>query len=1056
MIYTEEELKKCAGYADFVKGYEYFRYGYVKEIAIKTENNGLLIFSSKVAGSYGNFYKQTIQLSKTFGQITLYGNCSCPVGHNCKHIVAACLQQLHIPKKLDEKQQIQQWIHNVKQAIAPISQELPQESESFIIYRLFNDKSLYSPSDISFYKTKRGKGGKINKGNQISENNFLFNGNYDNILDEDDWIIGGLCKKLYSRRVGSIRISGVDGYRLLKKLVDSQRCFFDSSDTVLTLSSQKFDLSFQWVSQDLEHSMLMSNLNEHQVIVPTSPKMLLDEHNGLFYEMDTTLGSDVLTLLFKAPVSKNDHLVDIYEALHAIAPIPAPLGYSVQTLECMPVPHIRLGRQASHNSIHLSMRYGAYSVECAHKREHEYVTVSEGKLAIIRNAPHEEKCILELNAFGFDRAVVADKLYFLTDNNSQYSLGVWNDFLTLHIPHLQEAGWIVEFDDDFALSFASVESIEMESEEKNDWFSLSFDIKFGGVARPLVPLLASIIREFDHFDSLPAKLNLEIEENRYVTIDTAEMESVLKTIFELFDKADGDGKITLGAYESHLVGDLDEHIVWKGSKELLELSQKLKDFTTIQRVSPPASFQGALREYQQEGLDWLGFLHSFKFGGILADDMGLGKTIQTLCHLSRLKEIGALSAPSLIVMPTSLIANWRNEAVRFSPNLSVLILHGSQRSEFYNEIPLYDLVLTTYPLIARDIEQLENIQFEYVILDEAQRIKNPRTSMSQSIKMLKANHRLALSGTPIENHLGELWSIFGFLMPGFLGNQSFFREAYQNPIEKERDKATQERLNRRIKPFMLRRTKELVALELPPKTEIIKYTQFDTKQAKLYESIRVTMEKKVQDAIASKGLGKSHITILDALLKLRQVCCDPSLLSIVEGKKVKESAKLELLMDLLGELILEGRKVLIFSQFTSMLSIIETKLKEEEITYVKLTGETKKREEVIDEFSAGKVDVFLISLKAGGVGLNLVEADTVIHYDPWWNPAVENQATDRAYRIGQTKAVFVYKLIVENSIEQKILELQKKKYALQNTIYDGESEEGIQFKGDELIELLSC
>jgi SNF2 family DNA or RNA helicase len=406
-------------------------------------------------------------------------------------------------------------------------------------------------------------------------------------------------------------------------------------------------------------------------------------------------------------------------------------------------------------------------------------------------------------------------------------------------------------------------------------------------------------------------------------------------------------------------------------------------------------------------------------------------------------------------MPTSLIANWRNEANRFTPNLSVLILHGSDRSVLFEKIEEYDLILTTYPLIVRDSEVLGVKKFAYIILDEAQKIKNPKTQMAISIKGLSCDHRLALSGTPIENHLGELWSIFSFLMPGFLGNLSFFREFYQNPIEKERDMKRQEQFNRRIKPFMLRRTKEAVVLELPAKSEIIKYTQFEPKQAKLYESIRVTMEEKVREAINAKGLGKSHITILDALLKLRQVCCDPSLLSLEEAKKVKESAKLELLMDLLDELLQEGRKILLFSQFTSMLKIIEDRLVANSISFTKLTGETKKREEAIERFTRGEADVFLISLKAGGVGLNLTEADTVIHYDPWWNPAVENQATDRAHRIGQTKAVFVYKLIVENSIEQKILELQKRKQAIQNTIYEGEHEdENVGFKGEELIELL--
>jgi len=326
--------------------------------------------------------------------------------------------------------------------------------------------------------------------------------------------------------------------------------------------------------------------------------------------------------------------------------------------------------------------------------------------------------------------------------------------------------------------------------------------------------------------------------------------------------------------------------------------------------------------------------------------------------------------------------------------------------------------------------------------------------MALAIKSFSASHRLALSGTPIENHLGELWSIFDFLMPGFLENLSFFRELYQNPIEKENDINRRELLNRKVAPFILRRTKEEVVLELPKKTEIVKKAVFDKKQAALYENIRITMEKKVREAIQQKGVAKSHIIILDALLKLRQVCCHPKLLKLESAQKVTESAKLELFIELVEELQTEGRKVLVFSQFTSMLHILEEEIKKRKYSYTKLTGATRKREEVIEKFTSGKADIFLISLKAGGVGLNLVAADTVIHYDPWWNPAVENQATDRAYRIGQDKPVFVYKLIVENTIEEQILKLQEKKKHLQESIYREKEGKEERFSGEELVALL--
>lgn len=360
-------------------------------------------------------------------------------------------------------------------------------------------------------------------------------------------------------------------------------------------------------------------------------------------------------------------------------------------------------------------------------------------------------------------------------------------------------------------------------------------------------------------------------------------------------------------------------------------------------------------------------------------------------------------------------------------------------------------MITTYSLIVRDAIFQEKA-FSYVILDEAQKIKNPKTKMAITIKELKSDHTLALSETPIENHLGELWSLFSFLMPGFLGTQNYFNTVYKNPIEKENSLSAKERLLKRVSPFLLRRTKESVLSELPPKTEIIKYTQFDDKQAKLYESVRISMDQKIRDAIAKNGLNRSHITILDALLKLRQICCDPALLGLKEAKNVKESAKMTLIFELLEELLEENRKILLFSQFTSMLSIIEEELNKRNITYVKLTGQTRKREEAIEKFTKDeKCSVFLISLKAGGVGLNLTEADTVIHCDPWWNPSVENQATDRAHRIGQDKKVFVYKLIVENSIEEKILSLQEKKAGLQSALY---SDKEKSVSSEELLGLL--
>jgi SNF2 family DNA or RNA helicase len=453
---------------------------------------------------------------------------------------------------------------------------------------------------------------------------------------------------------------------------------------------------------------------------------------------------------------------------------------------------------------------------------------------------------------------------------------------------------------------------------------------------------------------------------------------------------------------------------------------------------------------------WLQFLRSAGLGGVLADDMGLGKTVQTLAHLALDQAAGRLDRPALLVCPTSLIPNWTREAARFAPGLRVLPLHGKQRKERFGEIAAHDLVLTTYPLLARDQAVLTAQTWHGVILDEAQAIRNPKAETSRIASRLEAGQRLCLTGTPLQNHLGELWALFDFLAPGFLGAENSFRKLYRTPIEKHGDKVRQEALRRRVRPFLLRRSKEEVARDLPPKTEIVEAVDMEAGQRAIYEGIRLAMHAKVKAAIASRGLARSGIVILDALLKLRQACCDPRLVKVPAAQKAKAgSAKLDRLLELLGVLIGEGRRVLVFSQFTSMLALIETRLNAAEIPYLLLTGATKDRETPVRQFQAGEFPVFLISLKAGGVGLNLTAADTVIHYDPWWNPAAEDQATDRAHRIGQDKPVFVHRLVAIKSIEEKMEVLKERKRALVATVLGGEEGGALRLTEADVEELFA-
>ncbi|MEA3553527.1 MAG: DEAD/DEAH box helicase [Campylobacterota bacterium] len=1071
MELTQIDVKNAVHLSDFMKGFDYYKSNKVLKVNNQESGRFSQTLIGVVQGSGYKVYNQTIKLSKsTSSGITISGYCSCPVGYNCKHVVAVCLSYQSQNNKgvisHESHNSLKNWLDKLEKTYIiknDTSYDFKNSSETFLAYRLFYNNS-HIEDDLQFFKSKILKSGMINKGSQLDRYR-VFSGSYSEIKDDKfDDIIISLYHSLFraNNSSNSLNIKGDIGYILIKKLIKTNRCYYNDSQAPIKFKEDVLDAKFDFEIEKGKY-ILKSNLNKKRyVFFDTTPSLVLDTTLNCIqkFSMDVKKYKNIL----KAPkIDKND-IGEVFTTIEKVIPninITTPKEIKTKVIDKKPIPQIHLlytkdDDEKLYNSIKIDFLYNNKVMKYYPQNENISYYEKNTKIDIKRDLKFENDCYEKLQQFGFLVEIIDDDIVVqLKQNNKQEQLKLWKQFLTYDLDILKNENWNIIYDEQFDMKFELESSIVVNSDEVNDWFSLSFDFEFDGKLQPIAPLVANIISEFDSFENLPDTLNLEVSENHFVEVQTNHIQPIVKTIIELMDKKEKDDTIKVSPFDAHLIDDLDEDIKWIGNKDILELSKKLKNFKKIKKVTPPSCLNATLRGYQQDGLNWLNFLYEFKFGGILADDMGLGKTIQTLTHLSRLKEDGKLTNPSLIVMPTSLIANWKNEAKKFTPNLSVLPLQGNDRSQYYDDIKNNDLILTTYPLIVRDKEIFDSYDFCYIILDEAQKIKNPKTKMTMAIKTFNCDYRLALSGTPIENHLGELWSIFSFLMPGFLDTQSFFRNYYQTPIEKENNIERQKLLNKRVKPFMIRRTKELVAKELPKKSEIIKYTQFDNKQSKLYESIRVTMEKKVREVVSKKGIGSSHITILDALLKLRQVCCDPSLVKIDEAKKVQESAKLELLLDLLDELVKEDRKILIFSQFTSMLSIIENEIIKAEIKYTKLTGSTTKREDAIEKFTKGDAQIFLISLKAGGVGLNLVEADTVIHYDPWWNPAVENQATDRAYRIGQKNAVFVYKLVVENTIEEKILELQKKKQALQDGIYDeNKQQKDIKFSGDELMDLL--
>ena len=587
---------------------------------------------------------------------------------------------------------------------------------------------------------------------------------------------------------------------------------------------------------------------------------------------------------------------------------------------------------------------------------------------------------------------------------------------------------------------------------QRQWFDVEMGVSIDNQKVNILPLLVELvqsqlamhsIQELNQFpdDKL---FSLKLPNQKTLDIPMRRLRRILGILTELYedDSLSGNHKIRvsrLRALQFNNFEDIVEtkNIHWQGELTPHDLSLKFESFLHEKTIVIPKNFNGELRPYQEQGVRWLQFLGEMGFGGILADDMGLGKTVQVLAYLLLQKHVKN-ALPSLIVAPTSLVMNWKREAERFTPDLKVLVLHGHFRRDNFKNIRRYDIVITTYSLLIRDEAFLVEHDFQVLILDEAQYIKNSQSKSGHIARKLKAVQRLCLTGTPMENHLGELWVLFHFLLPGLLGERKQFYKLFRTPIEKNHDLDRGLYLRQRISPFFLRRTKKEVLTELPDKVEMVRPIILTDSQRELYENIRIALHEKVLSAVRERGFARSQIYILDALLKLRQVCCDPRLLKLENTEfDLADSAKLQLLMDLLPTLIEQGRRILLFSQFTQMISLIEQACKKQGIDYVKLTGKTDNRDEVIQEFQSGKIPLFLISLKAGGVGLNLTQADTVIHYDPWWNPAVENQATDRAHRIGQDKTVFVYKLITSGTIEEKILALQQEKQALLTAMLSG-------------------
>ena len=630
--------------------------------------------------------------------------------------------------------------------------------------------------------------------------------------------------------------------------------------------------------------------------------------------------------------------------------------------------------------------------------------------------------------------------YALEDEELIYS------FLQDGIDELKKIGSVYASESFKAIKIQEPKSFSVGIRLKNDWLSLNFDdLEFS--AAEYKKILASYRQNKKYF---------RLKDGSFINLKNDYVEKLASFMDDLSidERQLDETEILIPKYRALYLDQLMKVSPTLSIKRDTSFDALVEEFHHVEDAEfcIPPSLAKTLRHYQETGYRWLKTLSKYQMGGILADDMGLGKTLQVISVLVSEQEKG--TKPALIVAPSSLVYNWEREIHKFAPTLKTIIVQGTPkvREQLIEQGANVDVVITSYDLIRRDISHYENQRFRYCILDEAHYIKNHSTLSSKAVKKIKAEIRFALTGTPIENSLSDLWSIFDFILPGYFGTYTQFKKKYEAPVMKNQNLNLLSRIHQQVAPFILRRLKKDVLKELPEKIETSLYCEMDKTQKDLYYAMVYEMKEEMNSEIKTQGIERSRIKILALLMRLRQICCDPAL--YLENYK-GESAKLQLCLQLVEECIATGHKVLIFSQFTSMLDILSKALQQKEIEHLMLTGATKTSERLAltEQFNTDHTPVFLISLKAGGTGLNLTGADVVIHYDPWWNMSAQNQATDRAHRLGQEKKVQVFKLFVKDTIEEKIEQLQKRKRDLTEAIVQ-EGETFInQLSNEELVQL---
>ncbi|MBB1470165.1 DEAD/DEAH box helicase [Pseudoalteromonas sp. SG41-5] len=988
-------------------------------------NHDFSVIDASVFGNQGSTFTQHIEIKKLANGFAVDRHCSCNAKTNCRHL-AAVLLKLKIDHSGDYGQDyiMNDWFEE----LTTLKQNQSAQAKNVLLFVLDveNNRVILTPKIAAFSAEHQYTLGRNLTDQQL--NSFV---TPSDLLETDFRLYSWIRSQ---NALGNLELRGQWGFNALQQLIASQRLFFGRSRQSIKADSAE-DLSFSWShKKDLIQLNVSLTGKQSWFLLKTTPPTYLDTESLRIGRLRTPLSGEEVAHIKAIPAIHTANFDRVYKQLAANfgdGVIPHYQSSERKKIKRVADTCAVVDVSNSNNQLKLTLTFNY--------QDGNYAPNSAP--ANILNASLENTVITELTNLGFELCKGALQNEFVFNKQSVIHQH-WFKYEVL--PKLRQRGWKVT---------------DKKLVIKKSITNVSLDVKRGKGHQIVSKIMISNAKAA----TVLANDNIEFQSlNRQ------------SELFYYYANGKQFGVITKPAFDT-LTDFKDRFEFIKTRDELLiPLSflvhlMKMSCFAVnlvddslesyLAELDAPATATTVLhglnagvrlREYQQQGVQWLQFLKRHQLGGILADDMGLGKTLQVIAFLANARQ-REQAGPTLIVCPTSLVSNWQNEMAKFASSIKVTTLFGSARIEQLQHLAQADCILTTYPLLKRDIAYYSPLYFENIILDEAQYIKNDSAQVSRLVKRLNAQFNLCLSGTPIENNLFELKSLLDFAMPSLLGSQAHFKQHFQTPIERDADSDRAKELKSLILPFILRRTKVEVAQELPPKTELIKEFEFEAQQKDIYQSITDSLEEKMVDLFASQGAQKSKLAFLEALLKLRQICCHPRL---IDEHTSARSAKLDWLSSHLPVMLSEGRNIIIFSQFTSALDIIAQQLASLEINYSLLTGQTRHRDKVIEEFTSGQTSVFLISLKAGGTGLNLTQADTVIHFDPWWNPAVEKQATDRAYRIGQTNPVFVYKLIMANSIEQKVFKMQQHKQALVDALFTEKSMSFTKFDEQQMLSLI--